>query len=335
MAKKSVSVLLTCLMIWLAGVGAAQAPEGGPEVFRGNWELYSISLMGVTLNRSELSYNVVCNIHEDDTAAFALGESYFVAPVSYEADACVLHEGSEVTRLTLDEEGMLCLTMTSDGVKMNLRMQRAAASAPAEEIAPMVGQWQLESAEAMGLHLSPEDTGDVSATIYADHYGLLRLGEETLGLLLQAADGTVSILEEDGGRSGVCVDAAGRLVIRRQDGADGAAITLTLRRVPAEDEAVAASRLEQMEGRWLAVRTRVMGAELPLGAEVLQLEISGVAATLSTGGEQYAFTAAWMQDFCVLETEGIRCRCTIGEDGQLLLQIPVFDISFVLTRQTD
>lgn len=333
MRKRTLTALLAVLLMLLAGAVAEEAPAGA-ESFRGNWELYSISLMGVTLKRSELSYNVVCNIHEDDTAAFALGDSYFVAPVSYEEGACLLHDGSDVTRLTLDEEGLLCLTMTSDGVKMNLRMQRASASEPAAEIAPMVGQWELESATAMGLHLTQEDTGAVSVTIYPDHYGVLQLGGESLGLWLQAENGAVVMLEE-GVRSPVHIDAAGRMVISRQESPDGAVITLMLRRIPTAAQAAAATELAQYEGVWQAVRTRVMGAELPLGADALHLEIVGTEATLHTGGAQHAFAAVWSEGACMLEADGIRCLCTIGADGQLLLQIPVFNISFILARQAD
>lgn len=334
MMRRTLTTLLAALLMLLAGAAAEEPAADAAALFRGNWELYSISLMGVTLNRSDLSYNVVCNIHEDDTAAFALGESYFVAPVSYEADACLLHEGSEVTRLTLDEEGLLCLTMTSDGVKMNLRMQRAAASGPSAEIAPMVGRWELESAAAMGLHLTEADVGAVAATIYSDHYGLLELNGELLGLWLQAGNGGVMMLE-DGVYSPVYIDAADRLVIRRQDGADGTVITLTLRRIPTAAEAAAASELAQFTGVWQAVRTRVLGAELPLGAEALRLEIAGAAATLYTGGVQHTLSATLAEGVCVLEGEDIRCRCTIGADGELLLQIPMFEISFILMRQAD
>lgn len=334
MNRKTLAALLAALLMLLAGAVAEETATDAAALFRGNWELYSISLMGVTLNRSELSYNVVCNIHEDDTAAFALGESYFVAPVSYEADACLLHEGSEVTRLTLDEEGLLCLTMTSDGVKMYLRMQRAAASGPSAEIAPMVGRWELESAAAMGLHLTEADVGAVTATIYPDHYGLLELNGELLGLWLQVGSDGVTMLE-DGVYSPVYIDAAGRLVIRRQDGTDGPVITLTLRRIPAAEEAAATSEMAQFAGVWQAVRTRVMGAEIPLGADALRLDVAGAEATLHTGGVQYALTAAWAEGVCVLEGEDIRCRCTIGVDGQLVLQLPMFDISFILMRQAD
>ena len=334
MKRRTLTVLLAVLLMLLAGAAAEETPAVSPELFRGNWELYSISLMGVTLNRSELSYNVVCNIHEDDTAAFALGDSYFVAPVSYEADACLLHEGGEATRLTLDEDGLLCLTMTSDGVKMNLRMQRAAAAVPSAEIAPMVGRWELESAAAMGLNLTGEDTGAVAATIYPDHYGLLELNGELLGLRLQVGNGVVMMLE-DGVSSPLSIDAEGRLVIHRQDGADGPVITLTLRRIPTSAEETAATELARFSGVWQVVRTRVMGAEFPVGAETLRLDVADTQATLFTGGAQHAFTAAWSDEGCVLEGESIRCLCAIDADGQLLLQIPVFDITFILARQAD
>ena len=332
--KKWLSVLAALVLLLLAGTVAAEETLPGPEDFRGNWELYSISLMGVTLNRSDLSYNVVCNIHGDDTATFAMREKYFIAPVSYGEGACLLHEGSEATRLTLDAEGMLCLTMTSDGVKMNLRLQRAAASEPAEEIAPLVGRWELDSATAMGLHLSEADTGTVVATIYHDQYGQLQLGGETLGLRLQVDRGAVVMLAE-GVRSPVSLDGEGRMVIRWQDGTEGTAITLTLLRVPTAWEATAAQELARFTGVWQAVRTRVMGAEFPLGADALRLEITGETALLVTGGAEHACTVAWSDGACVLETDGVRCRGVIGDDGQMRLAIPVFDVSFILAPQAD
>ena len=61
----------------------------------------------------------------------------------------------------------------------------------------------------------------------------------------------------------------------------------------------------------------------------------GETALLVTGGAEHACTVAWSDGACVLETDGVRCRGVIGDDGQMRLAIPVFDVSFILAPQAD
>lgn len=335
--KKLLAVLLALLL--LCG-GVAMAQSAGREAFVGNWELHSITLMGITLERSELSYDVICNIHEDDTVVVAMGESYFVKRVSYVGNTCVIEDAGDISDLTIDEEGLLCLTLTSDGVAMDMRMQRAAASVPAAEIAPMVGQWELASATIMGMPFGTETLGTVTAAFYPDHYGQLTLDGDVIGAQLFVVNGAVQ-MDEGNYNSPVYINEEGQLIVDLL-GEDGvSAMVLTMNPIASASASTAASAAapaadgSAFDGRWNGVTMSGMDGSVVVDEGDIWMDISGDQAEVYIDGSSYTFPVTLADGVCTLAVGDGDYTCTINERGQLELRMVVLDTELLVVMEPE
>lgn len=192
--------LLMILALMLLTGGSALADEAETrDAYIGMWELRSLSLLGVELGAEELDYAVFLNIHEDDTCLLEMGESFAVVGVQYTDGVCSMQAPAGDIPLTLDEQGVMHLSITVDGLTMAMQLVRGEAAAASPEIMPYTGLWMMESAEMPGRRLTAGELGEITLSVYDDHSGMIMIPDGIGGCFrLMSVDGGIAMIDTDG-----------------------------------------------------------------------------------------------------------------------------------------
>lgn len=237
--KKLLSLMLA--LVLCMGCCAAFAETAAARAdFVGYWELESMSLFGISLDKAELDYTVVVNIHEDDTMLLAMDDTFAVTSVTYADGVCTAAMGEEAPMpLSIDAEGRLNMTMTVEDISMDLKLARSTVPALDAAFAPYIGEWNLDHVSLMGMTLTAEDMGQIDLIAYEDGYGALVMEGEIMAFQLQNAGGVVSMYDTEAMTYPMTINENGQLCFTIA--AEGISMDIVMNRTGAAVEAAPAA----------------------------------------------------------------------------------------------
>lgn len=344
--KKLLAILVTLLLC--LGCCAALAESEVPAEYLGNWKLESISLFGIELGKEDLDYTVIVNIHEDNTIVFAKDENTFAVTQAVYADGvCCILLGEELMPLPLDENGLMNMTLTQDGLKLDMKLARTSEQpAVPAQVAPMLGRWEMDHVDMMGLKLTQEDMGEITVDVYADQYGALAMGEDFIGFrLLVAEDGSVSMIDSEQMVYPLAVNEQDQLVMTLK--MEELTMEVVLNRVgeavAVETEAVqtapaAAVEAGAFDGFWTTVEITAFGMTFkPADLEMapITLEINGDTAVLTADEEVSACTVRYEANGAYVHDGVEDVFVSLNEKGQLVITMEEDGLSMSLCMEKD
>lgn len=195
--KRLLSLMLAALLCVCCGAAFAESAAVKAD-YVGYWELESMSLFGISMDKADLDYNVVVNIHEDDTLLLAMDDTFAVVPVTYADEACTVAMGEEeLMLLRIDAEDKLNMTLVVEGISMEMKLVRSKLPALDEAFTPYMGEWKLDHVSLAGRAMTAEDIGRVDLFAYEDGYGALVTEGEYMTFRLQDTGGAVYMYDTD------------------------------------------------------------------------------------------------------------------------------------------
>lgn len=194
--KKLMAILLA--LVLCLGMCTANAEEKVDPAYVGAWDIYSVTLFGFTLMKEDLDWTMNLFIYENGDC-FMLKDELVAGTKLIKSGSTYMMQGDGAPYpLVLDENGHLCMEMTTEDMTMDVVMAKTEmVVSPSEKVRAFAGQWKMKYVDLWGMQFTEEELGEVRMTIYESGCGTLSLDGDLTGFRMAEKDGVVYMMDNE------------------------------------------------------------------------------------------------------------------------------------------